>query len=79
MPPFRDAWKNGAAFRAGLIANCDDIAEQLPRFENIEDRLRLLLGNIDPDFFHRFDDERIQGPAFETGALSCEMMAADFV
>lgn len=57
---FGDARENWTFLSAGFIANGDDVGKKFSRFEDIEHRLRFLLRNIDADFLHRFDHERIQ-------------------
>ena len=44
------AGKNWTARRLRFIANRDDVGEQLPGLENIEDGLRSVPGNIDARF-----------------------------
>ena len=79
MQPFGDAGKNRAALGARFIADGDDVRKQFAGFEDIEDGLRFLLGNIDPHFLHRFDHERIQRPGLEPGALGVEKFAAKMI
>ena len=37
------------------------------------------MGNIDPDFLHRLDYERVQRPGFEAGTLRRKRIAAEVI
>ena len=69
--------ENRATTRLGLAANGDDIGKELARFENIEDGLRLLFGNVEAYFAHHLHHERIQCSRFQARALDFELSPTD--
>src|SRR5688572_31220136 len=79
MEALSDAREDGTFLGAGLIANGHDVGDELPGLEDVENGLRFLFGNIDPDFLHRFDHERIQRSRLEAGALGVEKVAAKMI
>ena len=79
MQPRRYSRENRAAFPFGFAAHRNHEFENLARFPNIEHGLRLLLRDIDPNFPHYFDDERIDRAGFEPGALRFKVIAANGV
>ena len=79
MHSFGDARKNGTTLGARFIADGDDMGKKFAGFEDLEDSLRFLLGNIDPHFLHRFDHEWIQRAGFESGALRGERIATEMI
>jgi hypothetical protein len=76
MQSFRDAGKNRATLRAGFVADRDDVGEQVPGLENIEDSARFVLRDVDPDFVKRFDRERVERAGLEPGAFRLKPGAA---
>ncbi len=79
MQTLGDAGKYRTAVGARLITDGDDVWEKLPALENIEDALRFLFGNIDADFAHRFDRDRIERAGFKSGAVRIELPATKTV
>src|SRR6266436_7610585 len=71
--------KNRATARLGLAANGDNVGEKLARFENIEDCLGLVLGNVEANFAHHFHDERIQRSRLQAGALGFKLSTTDVI
>lgn len=76
------AWKDGTALSARFIADGDDARECLAGFDHVVDGLRLVPGNIDADFLHCFDDDRIEVAGLNagrcaTGTGSARSPAAD--
>lgn len=69
---FGDAGKDRATLGAGFIANGNDMAEEFARFEDVEDRSRFFVRNVDADFLHRLDDERIQSAGLQSRAFGGE-------
>ena len=66
-----------AALRFGLTANCNYVGKELPRFEDVKDRLRPGARNVDPDFLKRFHRQRVKCSRLESGALSMKKLAAN--
>lgn len=73
------AGKDWTLLGLGLIANRDYIGKQLGGFENVEDRARLVLRNVDARFTKHFHGERIQFTRLEPGAFGFERIAAPSV
>jgi len=71
--------KNRAAFRACLIANSDHVGKYFAGLEHIKHGLRLITGNINADFLHRLDDDRIEFARFESRAVRFKFVATDLV
>src|SRR5688500_17354518 len=55
------------------------MGKEFAGFEDIEDGLRFLLRDIDPDFLHCFDHEGIERSRLEAGALGIEGVAAKMI
>ena len=68
-----------ATLRFGFTANRNYVRKQLPRFEDIKNRLRPGARDVDPDFLKRFDRQRVECSRFESGALSLKKFAANSV
>lgn len=81
MQALRDAWENGTGvpLRLRFSADGDDISEQLTRFPDIENGLRLLPGDIDPGLAHCFHCERIQHTGLEAGALRFKLVSTKMI
>jgi hypothetical protein len=79
MQSFCRAGKDGTFLGAGLIANGDYVSEELAGLENIEDRLGLLMGDVDVDFVHGLHRHGIEHAWLEPGALGFEKIAADVI
>ena len=77
--PLSHAPEDRAALGFCFAANRDGISEQFAGFENIEDALRFIFGNINPDFLQDFYCERIERSRFQSGALRFEKFAASLV
>ena len=71
--------KNRAAFGARFVANGDDVAVKSVFFKELEDGLRLFLGNIDAHVGHCGDGEGIERAGFESGAFRVDFAAAEVV
>ena len=59
----------------GFIANRNYVREQLAGYEDVEDGLRFVFGNIDPDFFQHLHRERVQFTRLQSGAFRFEKLA----
>ncbi len=71
--------KDWATLSLSVTANRDDISKKWPRFLDIDDFLRVLLREFDPDFLHCLHNQRIDLASLETGALSLEYFTANIV
>jgi hypothetical protein len=71
--------KDRTFLRAGFVADRNDVSEELSGFEDIEDSLRFVFRNIDPNFCHHLHGERIKRARFKTGALCFEKLAAGVI
>src|SRR3954471_10198771 len=65
--------------RAGLIADGNDIGEELAGFKNVENRSGLFLRNINAFLSHYFHGERIQRTRLQASAVRFKKIAADMV
>lgn len=70
MQPGREARKDWASLSFRFAANRNHVLKHLSRFPDIEHRLCFISTNVDADFAHRFDRERIDGPGLKPGTLS---------
>jgi hypothetical protein len=70
------AGKDRAALGAGLIADGDNVIELLSTLDHLGNGLGLRVCEIDAFLGHRFDDERVERPGFEPGALRFVLVAA---
>ena len=77
VQPFGYTREHRATFRFGFTANCNYVRKELPRFEDIENRLRPGARDVDPDFLKRFDRQRVECSRFESGALCLKKLAAN--
>ena len=73
------AGENRATLRAGFVANGDDVGKHGAGFDNIRNRLRLMAGNIQAEFVHRFNGQWIEFARFETGAARFKLSAANLI
>ena len=69
MQPPGDTGENRTPFRAGAIADGDDVGEHRAGLGIIEHALGLAARNINAHFTHCFDDDRVQPARFEARAL----------
>src|SRR5436305_3443085 len=76
MKARRYSRKNRAPSRLRLIANRDHVSKQRSGFENVEDRLSFVMGNVDPYFTKCFHRQRVQFARFESSTLGLEGLAA---
>lgn len=72
----RDDRENGAAIPLGFSADNDNVFEYLTRFVNVKGRLGFVVGNIEANFLHRFDGQRIELAGRQTSALHIKAMPA---
>jgi hypothetical protein len=72
-------WKNRTAGRFGFRTYGDDVGEKQTCLEDIEHSLRFLFRDIDADFAHHFDRERIQRAGLKACALRFKEIAATCV
>jgi hypothetical protein len=79
VQPLGHTGKNRAAFSAGFVADRDHVSEQLAGFEDVEHGLSLILRNINPDFAHRFDGQRVERSRLQPSAVRFELTAANLV
>jgi len=77
VQPFGYTREHRATFRFGFTANCNYVRKELPRFEDIENRLRPGARDVDPDFLKRFDRQSVECSRFEPGALCLKKLAAN--
>ena len=68
-----------AALRFGFTANCNYVRKELPRFEDIENRLRPGARDVDPDFLKRFHRQRAKCSRLESCALCLKKVATNLV
>ena len=73
------AGKNRASLCTGFIADGNNVREHLSGFEDVENGLGFLSGDIDSDFIHHADNVLIQRAGFQSGALSFKMLGADLI
>jgi len=69
--------KDRTFFRAGFIANRDDVGKKLSALENVKDTLCFLFLNIDSDFIHYFHRQRVERARLESGALRFKIIGAN--
>jgi len=74
MQPLGHAGEYRTTVSAGLIADRDHIWKKLPTLKNVEYALRCLAGDIDSDFLHGFDRERVERPGLEACAMRFEVI-----
>ena len=79
MKPFCHSGKDGATLGLGFTANRDDVLEYLACLPDIEDRLGLLLRQINPRFLHDLHDYGVHGPWLQAGARRLEIFRASVV
>ena len=77
VQPFGYTREHRATFRFGFTANCNYVRKELPRLEDVKDRLRPGARDVHPDFLKRFDRQRVECSRFESGALSVKKLAAN--
>src|SRR5258705_11539013 len=53
MQTSHTAWKNRTTFRAGFVADGDDVIKLVTAREEVRDRFRLMTGNVNADFADR--------------------------
>src|SRR5581483_10896315 len=71
--------KDGTLLCTRFIANGDDIGEELAGFENVEDRLRFFVRDIDAGFIHDIDNDGIECAGLESGAMRFKRVAAKMI
>ena len=77
VQPFGYTREYRATFRFGFTANCNYVRKELPRLEDIENRLRPGARDVYPDFLKRFDRQRVECSRLESGALCVKKLAAN--
>lgn len=75
----RDARINWATLGAGFIANGDDAGKAFAGVVHIRYGFGLVAGNVYADFLHRFDDNWIELPGFNAGAVRLELFTANMI
>lgn len=79
MQPLCDTNENRAAFRARLVADCDDIGKHLAGLDEIEHGFGLVARNVNADFLHGFHNNRIEFARLKTGTVGFKLVAADLI
>ena len=77
METSRHARKIRAPLRVGFIANRNDVMKNPAGLDHIEHGLGLIAGNINADFAHCLDGDRVEPAGLKTGTVRLEFVAAD--
>jgi hypothetical protein len=71
--------KDGASFGVGVVANSNDVGKIFAEFEDVRDAPGLVAGNVNADFMHGFDDNRIEFARLNAGAVCLELCGAQLI
>jgi hypothetical protein len=77
VQPFGYTREHRTTLRFGFTANCNYVRKELPRFEDVKDRLRPNARNVDPDFLKRFDRQRVKCSRLESCVLCLKKVATN--
>ena len=70
------AGENRTPFRAGFVANGDDVVEAFSRGDNIRHTPGFVPADVDVEFGHGLDDKGIEAARLDSRALGGELIAA---
>ena len=79
MQPRGRAGKNWAAFRFGFAAHGHGVGKALPRLQHLIHRFGFVAGDIQADFAHGFDDDRIERAGRQSGTVGFKPVAAKVI
>jgi hypothetical protein len=79
MQTSRDAGEDRTALGAALVTDGDNVGEALAGLEGIENGFCSVAGDVDTDFPHRLDHNRIECVGLETGAMGFKLVPANVI
>lgn len=74
LEPLRHANKNRTTFRAGSIANSDDMGKKLTAAGHVKNAFGLILRNVHSDFLHHFNHHGIERARLQSRAVALEKL-----